>query len=513
MNDNTTLNDDKQLLDSLQNTLEKNESQFLNLINAVPSVVILIDISGTITLANQRVISTFGYSPKELIGKPVEILLPEMFRKNHTHHRASYFKSPVIRPMGIGYNLSARRKDGSVFPVEIGLGHLEKQSGMEAIAFVTDISERKRVEEALQAESAKLVAHVQRFAHIGTWEINLETRAILWSDEFYRICGLDPKTTNPSVELLASLIHSEDRGKEKVAYDQLIASGMPYQLEKRIVRPTGEIRWVLAEGQMITDKVSGQKKIVGTYMDITERKQAQQHEFELTLEKERVRLLTEFIKNTTHEFRTPLSIVNSSAYLMAKSPNQEQRLAKAENITQQVSRITNLLDALLLMVKVKSTNAVMEPRINVENIITDVCERIRGIYGEHPYLNIEEPSEFPLIVGNADCLFNAFVHLMDNAYRFTPSDGTITIRFGRIADQIWIEIQDTGVGISEEDLPNIFLTFWRHDEAHSTPGFGIGLAIVERIIKQHHGKIDVDSIVGEGSTFRVTLPISDSATI
>ena len=507
MNNENTSNNTSQLLDSLQSSLENSEAQFMDLINAVPSVVVMINTSGEITLVNQRVIKTFGYSPRELIGKPIEVLLPESFRKHHTAHRASYFKSPVIRPMGIGYNLSARRKDGSVFPVEIGLGHLDRQTGVEAIAFVADISERKRVEEALQAESAKLVAQAQRFAHIGTWEVNLQTGDILWSDEFFRICGLEPNSVAPSSELATAIIHHEDRDKDIEAYERLKESGTPFQLEKRIVRPTGEIRWVLAEGQMITNETDGLKKLIGAHMDITERKQAQQHEFELSLEKERIRLLTEFIQNTAHEFRTPLSIINSSVYIMTKTDVAERRISKAEVVVEQVSRMTKLLDALLLMVKVESLNSVMESEINVVTVITEVCEHMRDVYGEDPKLTVEIPSEFPLIAGNADCLFNAFKHLLDNAYRFTPSNGMITIRFGNTIDKIWIDIQDTGAGISEADLPNIFLTFWRHDQAHSTPGFGIGLAIVKGIIDQHHGKINVESSVGEGSTFRVTLPI------
>ena len=129
--------------------------------------IILIDTTGRIMLVNTAVERMFGYPRRELLGEPLEILLPERIRRGHVAHRTGYFAEPRIRPMGIGLDLSGRRNDGTEFPVEISLSHVKSAEGGVAIAFITDITERKRVETQLQRQREVLYQN-EKLAALGT---------------------------------------------------------------------------------------------------------------------------------------------------------------------------------------------------------------------------------------------------------------------------------------------------------------------------------------------------------
>jgi len=151
--------------------LRRSETRFRTLIETAPGAILLVDESGLIVLVNERVEAIFGYTRDALLGQPVEMLLPQQFRAEHVAYRNGYFEQPGVRPMGIGRDLSGQRKDGSQFPVEIGLSHLQTETGVLALAFVTDITERKRAEE----EWAQLLIREQT-ARAETQRIKFEER-------------------------------------------------------------------------------------------------------------------------------------------------------------------------------------------------------------------------------------------------------------------------------------------------------------------------------------------------
>lgn len=113
-------------------------------------------------------------------------------------------------------------------------------------------------------------------------------------------------------------------------------------------------------------------------------------------------------------------------------------------------------------------------------------------------------------MGNADYLGEAIRQVLDNAYRFTPSDGTISVSLSIEEDHIRLKIQDTGEGISQANLAHVFESFWRQDEAHTTPGFGLGLPIAQKIVVLHGGRIEVESEINVGTTVKMILPLVTS---
>jgi PAS domain S-box-containing protein len=150
-----------------QAALRKSEATARAVLESASEGIILIDRTGRMTLVNAAAERMFGYADTELQGQPLEILLPERFRRDHVVHRTGYFAEPRVRPMGIGLDLSGRRKDGSEFPLEISLSHVETPDGGIAMAFITDITERKRVEEQLEHQREVLYQN-EKLTALGT---------------------------------------------------------------------------------------------------------------------------------------------------------------------------------------------------------------------------------------------------------------------------------------------------------------------------------------------------------
>ena len=245
--------------------------------------------------------------------------------------------------------------------------------------------------------------------------------------------------------------------------------------------------------------------------NITRRKVAAQREFELALERERVKLLQKFIQNTAHEIRTPLTIISLNASRMSKLSDAQQRLAKASEVERQIQRITRLLSISLLMMELEDSEIEINTVTDVEPLLRDIGEEVAARYGDAITLSFESSRPLPAVMANSGYLSEAFRQLLDNACRFSPSRGVVTMRTGASDGQVWVEVADNGSGIPVELQPFVFTMFWRHDEAHSTEGFGIGLSIVKRIVEHHRGEISLVSAAGEGTTIRVTLPAVPSS--
>ncbi len=280
-------------------------------------------------------------------------------------------------------------------------------------------------------------------------------------------------------------------------------SRQPTRLEYSIETPDGLLEF---EARYIP---SGVDEIMAIIRDVTTLRQAERQSMSLTLEKERARLLAEFIRNASHEFRTPLSIIGSSAYLMARTDDPERRRYRLEQIEASVLRTTRLVDLLLKMVMLDTQLPNRAP-VDVADVLHLLQTEILTP-ADAARIRFELASGLPTVAGYSEQLTDAVRQLVENALRYTPAEGQITVRAYPDGDSLMIEVEDTGIGISPEALPLIFETFWRQDEAHSTPGLGLGLSIAQKIVKLHGGQIEVASAVGHGSTFRIVLPRSRSA--
>jgi len=244
--------------------------------------------------------------------------------------------------------------------------------------------------------------------------------------------------------------------------------------------------------------------------NIALRKESQQREIEFTLERERMELLMRFIQNAGHEFRTPLSIIKTSIYLMRKSDNPATKETHANKVMRQVDRISEFVTTMLLVTKLETEQMPLDQTIDVGQLLTSLVAECQSKYGDEPTLTLNIPSQLPSLMGNFSYLIEAFQQILTNAYQFTPLEKSIKLSAQLKGSMIQVIIADEGEGIHPDTLPHIFELFWREDQAQTTAGFGLGLPIANLIIEQHHGTIDVSSEVGQGSQFIIQLPTIQS---
>jgi signal transduction histidine kinase len=226
-------------------------------------------------------------------------------------------------------------------------------------------------------------------------------------------------------------------------------------------------------------------------------------------------LLTRLINDLSHDFRTPLAIVNTSAYLLARTDDPQAREEKAEQINVQVQRLSKMLDDMLTLSRL---DAVPDPTLmtlDVNVLLTTLLQEFRPLLARKELrLSTDLMPTAPPISANRVNMHRALSKLIENAVQYTLDGGSITVRTRQVTDRLVIEVVDTGIGVSQADLPLIFDYFFRGDKARSSNegSVGLGLSISRRIIEMYHGKIEVESVPGKGSTFRVILPINVSST-
>lgn len=243
--------------------------------------------------------------------------------------------------------------------------------------------------------------------------------------------------------------------------------------------------------------------------EIDERKRAEKQRLELALERERVQILANFITKASHEFRTPLSVINTSTHLIQQLTTPEEQKRHFHKIEDQINSITTLITNMTVLSTLDSTHHLALHEVNVNDVIRMVHNTLQAQFPKQQRTIDLELTESPLVVpGDSKTLYHAIECLWHNAIRFLPDGGTITVRSSRDDGRAVIEIADDGPGISEDDIPRIFERFFRADMANTTRGFGLGLAIARRSVELHGGTIEVSSHLGDGSTFRVLLPLS-----
>jgi PAS domain S-box-containing protein len=347
--------------------------------------MVIIDGAGMVLFANRQLSGLFGYERGEVIGQPVEMLLPERFRGRHVAHRNGYAQSVRVRPMGNGLDLFARRKDGSEFPVEISLSPIEEEGRVIVAAAIRDVTDRMRVE------------HELREARSAADRANL--------------------------------------GKSR------------------------------------------------------------------------------FLATASHDLRQPLqalALLNGTLRRLVEDPDAREVLEQQEEAVNAMSR---LLNALLDVSKLES--GAIRPDITdfrVAQLLEELRREFAGLAANKGLQLVVEPTA-ACVRSDISLVGQAMKNLVSNAIKYT-SHGWVRLRSTEVGSRVRIEVCDTGRGIKADQLPFIFDEFYQVGVAPNTSrdGYGLGLSIVQRVAQLLGLRVDVQSRLGEGSTFALELPSSALAT-
>jgi signal transduction histidine kinase len=220
-------------------------------------------------------------------------------------------------------------------------------------------------------------------------------------------------------------------------------------------------------------------------------------------------LQRQFLLDVSHELRTPLTVMLSSLDLIRKvgATDPEFQVSSLQRVRAEADRMARMVTQLLILVRSDAqVTAAYEP-VLLRDLLADLCSQ-RHATEREPALECRELEglEGMLVWGNPDYLKQLFLILLDNACKYTHADGRVTLMGSLEGGTVTVTVADTGMGIPPGDLPSIFERFYRAENARSQPGASLGLAIAHRIAEQHGGKIEVESALGQGSRFLVTLP-------
>ncbi len=243
------------------------------------------------------------------------------------------------------------------------------------------------------------------------------------------------------------------------------------------------------------------------YTDITKRREAEKIAVDLALEQERTALLGQFIQNASHEFYTPLSIINTKVHLLKKAQIEEHTIRALTAIQNQSKLIGDLVKALVQISNLDSIHDLPTRSHNIIQFVQQIIASFEDIALEKQQtLTFEITNPKIILACDAHNLILAINNLIHNALRYTPENGTIIVQVVEHNESVSITVDDNGIGMKAEEQAQMFNRFYRADTAHSTSGLGLGLAVVKRIVELHHGHIHVDSEIGQGTSITITLP-------
>lgn len=562
--------------------LEKERERLRALFDYSTEGIVIADKSGSIVMINPTAEKKFGYDHGELVGKKIEILIPDRFGKTHVKHRNQFIKNPHARPMGKGMQLFAKRKDGGEFPVEISLSTFSIDNGSFVIAFIIDISERATFLNQIRKEKDLAQMYLD-IAPVIFAIISLDQRVTLINQQGCKILGL-PESAIIGNNWFDIFKPTETREEERTFFLNLkeMPAGMDYSnyQESQIVSARGERRLIagsfviiresggkphsfLFSGEDVTEKRQ-QERIIEranielkanseeilklnselearvekrtreladllSKMELTnaelasevrERRQAEEllqrnrEELRVSLEKEKElgELKSRFVTMASHEFRTPLSTIHTSASLISKYPDskqQEQRIKHVERIQSSVNNLTTILNDFLSLGKLEEGKVQCHPtEFDIESFAQDITGELRELTKKGQTITYIHEGEQKRVLLDKNLTRNICINLLSNAIKYSEESKPIRLFTKTIGEQLVIEVRDEGIGIPELEQQHVFDRFFRAHNAINIQGTGLGLNIVKKYVELMQGAIYFSSEAEKGTTFTVKLPQS-----
>lgn len=409
----------------MEKLLLREQEKFQAIFQNASLGILVIDTTGKIVLANDYLLSQFGYTTvEEIVGQQLEMLIPARYKKQHTTERKNYAAHPETRPMGIGRDLYGLRKDGSEIMVEISLSSYSSDEEVFSIAFISDISARVDTQNKLKEQQLELA------------EMNMKMEAL------------------------------------------------NEELEKKVKARTAKL-------QETMEKLEESKEELSKALD---------------KEKDLGDMKTAFVSMASHEFRTPLSTILSSASLLAKynlTEDQPKRDKHIQRIKSSVINLNNILNEFLSLRKIEDGKVHAQPEeFDVVELIQSQIAEMSEIFKDGQEVNYQFEGDRNVMLDMV--LFkNILINLLSNAAKFSGENKSIFITTHKTENQFKFCIKDQGIGISAKDQTHLCQIFFRASNATNVPGTGLGLHIVARYVEMMNGTIKIKSELDKGTEIKL----------
>ncbi len=496
----------------------------------IPSAVIVIEKpKGKIVFANHRTVELHGVNPcglefEEHARKNLKVfeLNSDLYPNRELFTYKALFHGETVRDVPI---VIERVNDGKHLIINISATPLYDNKGNinAAVAIFDDVTERVQTQNNLK-ESESRLKWAQRIAHLGNWEYHIKEDKAIWSEELFRIFGLEPQPFGPSAVEYLSKIHPDDqqevdkKSKALALGDATLNSKASF--DYRIIRQNGDVRVIHSERRV--RKIDTDNKpilINGVEQDITEHKQNEQKladyakNLELLVEErtkqlkaaERLAAIGQTAGMIGHDIRNPLQAIASDLFLMKQDIDASPDSKCKSNVQESLRSIQEQIDYINKIVSdLQDYSRPLKPELTD----VDLCTTIPKLLLTVPLpQNIELLAfcneKLPTLRLDVTFLKRILVNLVTNAIQAMPKGGKLTIRTFEKTDKVFISIQDTGMGIPDEIKPKLFQPLM----TTKSKGQGFGLAVVKRLVERMGGKIGFVSEAGKGTTFTIELPI------
>jgi PAS domain S-box-containing protein len=481
------------------------DAKFRDLLESTPDAIVMVNVTGRIVLVNSQAERVFGYQRHELIGTPVEVLLPARFRDAHNQHRSHFLDSPRARTMGPGLELYGVRKNGEEFPVEISLSPLATEEGTMVMSAIRDISDRKRADQQFRGLLESAPDAMVIVGHDG--------KITLVNSQVERLFGYErAELLGQPVELL---VPARFRANHPEHRSHFFSAPQPRAMGEGL-----QLFGLRKDGSEFPVEISLSPIhtedglfVASAIRDATERRRYEQALHQAN------RLKSEFLANMSHELRTPLNgIIGFSEFLIDEKPGPLNTKQK-EYLTDVLNsgrHLLQLINDVLDLSKVESGKMDLNPTtFAVELAVDEVCSVLFPLVKDKNItIRREVAADARSITLDRRKFVQVLYNLLSNGVKFNDEGGEIRILVDLDEPRSFrLRVRDTGIGIDAADFPKLFVEFQQLDSGATRRfgGTGLGLALTRKIIEYQGGRIDVESQLNVGTTFTVHLPVADPA--
>ncbi len=488
-----------------EHVLRESEERFRAILDNAAALIYLKDPSGRLLFINRRCEEVFRIPRNQALGKTYHDFFPGEVADAYSANDMKVLSSgqpleieePAVHDDGIHTYVSVK------FPLMDSWGVPSAVCGIS-----TDITPQKRLAEALRETDQRLNLALSS-AGVGTWSLNIVDDAIIWDDHIHQLFGLVPGTFGGKLEDAMRMLHPDDRERVAREVANAVELDAPYDTEHRVVWPDGSVHVLGARGKVYRADDGRALRMTGVCWDTTERKRAEERLHERTLQLEAANeALGSFTYSVSHDLRAPLRAIDGYARILLED-HADRLDAEGQRVLGVVCtnarQMGKLIDDLLTFSRL-GRGDLEKSRVDMTALAQSAVEELRRLEPERRVAVTIAPLAPALADGTL--IRQVLTNLIGNAWKFTRTRAEATIEIGCTpsAGELTYFVRDNGAGFEMEYANKLFGVFQRLHRAEEFEGTGVGLAIVQRIVQRHGGRVWAEGAVDHGATFYFTLP-------